>query len=150
MPSGARDAILKARSALHRSIFSATKGRVLGRWGGHPVVMLTTIGRRTGRRRITMLASPLQDGDRIILVASNGGAARHPDWFLNLRDRPEVDVLMAGRRERMHARVATPEEEEGLWPRVTSRSPSYGRYRDRTTRRIPIVLLEPATARSDP
>ena len=97
-----------------------------------------------------MLASPLQEGDRILLVASNGGAPRHPDWFLNLQDRPDVEVVMKGRGGRMRARTATPEEGARLWPQVTSRSPSYGRYRDRTTREIPLVLLEPSMSDAVP
>ena len=113
-------------------------------------MMLTTTGRRSGLRRVTMLVSPFQEGDRILLVASNGGAHRHPDWFLNLRDLPEVEVVMRGRSGRMHARTATPQEAERLWPQVTSRSPSYGRYRERTSREIPLVLLEPSARGPDP
>lgn len=90
-----------------------------------------------------MLVSPVQEADRIVLVASNGGAARHPDWFLNLRDRPEVDVVTSGRRGRMRARTASREEKDRLWPQVTGRSPSYARYQERTTRSIPVVVLEP-------
>jgi len=91
-----------------------------------------------------MLGTPLQDGDLIVLVASNGGAPRHPDWYLNLCERPAVDVVMRGRRGPMRARTATPEQAARLWPRVTGSSPSYGRYRARTSREIPLVLLEPA------
>ena len=131
---------------MHRRIFSATSGRLLGRWGGLPVVMLTTTGRRTGLPRTTMLTSPVQEGDRIVVVASNGGAARDPAWFLNLRDRPEVDVVMRGVRGRMSARMATGEERARLWPRITSRSPSYARYQERTSREIPLVVLEPPGA----
>jgi deazaflavin-dependent oxidoreductase (nitroreductase family) len=143
MPATLWGALRSIRSRLHRWIFTATHGRVLGRWGGLPVVQLTTTGRRTGRRRVTMLASPLQEGDRIVLVASNGGAPRHPDWYLNLRDGPDVEVMMRGRRGPMRARTATPDEQTRLWPLVTNGSPSYGRYRARTTRAIPIVVLEP-------
>jgi deazaflavin-dependent oxidoreductase (nitroreductase family) len=146
MSTGPKDTLLKIRSVLHRRIFAATNGRLLGTWGGLPVVMLTTTGRRTSRPRTTMLASPVQEGDRIVLVASNGGAPRHPDWFLNLRDLPEADVVMRGRRGHMHARIATPEDKDRLWPKVTGRSPSYARYQERTTRDIPLVLLEPAEA----
>ena len=149
MLSGGKATVLKVRSGLHRWIFSATNGRLLGRWGGLPVVMLATTGRRSGRRRITMLVSPFQEGDRILLVASNGGAHRHPDWFLNLRERPDVEVVMRGRRARMRARTATPQEGERLWPQVTGRSPSYGRYRERTSREIPLVLLEPPARGAD-
>jgi len=143
MTTAGREALLRIRTRLHRRIFSATGGRVLGRWGGLPVVMLTTTGRRTGLPRTTMLASPVQEGDRIVVVASDGGAPSHPDWFLNLRDRAQVDVVMRGVRGRMSARTATLEERARLWPQITSRSPSYARYQERTSREIPLVLLEP-------
>lgn len=136
--------VLSLRSRAHRAVFTASGGRLLGRWGGLPVVMLTTTGRRTGRPRTTMLASPAQDGDRVVLVASNGGAARDPDWFLNLVAHPDVQVLTRGRHEPRRARVATAAEKKRLWPQITANSPSYGRYQERTTRDIPIALLEPA------
>lgn len=143
-PARAMDSLRRLRSAAHRSVFSATNGRVLATWGGLPVVLLTTTGRKTGLPRTTIVTSPLQDGDRVVLVASNGGSPRHPAWFLNLRDRPEVTVLMGGRRTGRRARVATPAEKDRLWAQVASRAPSYARYQRQTTRDIPIVLLEPA------
>jgi deazaflavin-dependent oxidoreductase (nitroreductase family) len=150
MVSGLKSRLLKGRSGLHRLVFRASKGRLLGRWGGLPVVMITTTGRRTGRPRTTMLVSPVQRNDAIVVVASNGGAPRHPDWFLNLQARPDVDVMMTGRRERMRARAATGKEKDLLWPLVTGRSPSYARYQQRTARDIPLVVLEPATATPGP
>jgi deazaflavin-dependent oxidoreductase (nitroreductase family) len=130
-------------------IFCTTKGRLLGRWGGIPVVMLTTTD-RTGQPRTTMLASPLQEGERIVLVASNGGAPRDPVWLRNLRERPDVGVLMKGLEARMLARIASPEEKIRLWPQITTRSPSYGRYQERTARDIPVVLVEPTASWSTP
>jgi deazaflavin-dependent oxidoreductase (nitroreductase family) len=143
MASGWKNRLLAARSRVHRTVFSATDGRLMGRWGGLPVVMLTTTGRRTGRPRTTIVVSPLRDGERIVLVASNGGADKHPDWYRNLLDCPDVDVVMKGRRARMRGTTATPDEKARLWPRIESGSPAYGRYRRRTTRDIPLVLLEP-------
>jgi deazaflavin-dependent oxidoreductase (nitroreductase family) len=143
MSTGGREALLRIRTGLHRRIFAVSGGRVLARWGGSPVVMLTTTGRRTGLPRTTMLASPVQEGDRIVVVASNGGAPSHPDWFLNLQARGQADVVMRGVRARMSARTATLEERARLWPRIISRSPSYARYQERTSREIPLVLLEP-------
>lgn len=90
-----------------------------------------------------MLVSPVSEGERLVLVASNGGAPRHPDWFLNLQERPAVDVVVRGGRRRMRARIATAAEKDRLWPQVIDRSPSYARYQERTTRSIPLVLLEP-------
>jgi deazaflavin-dependent oxidoreductase (nitroreductase family) len=109
-----------------------------------PVVMLTTTGRKTGKKRTKMLTSPLREGDGIILVASYGGDDRHPTWFLNLRDNPDVEVMTTGKTQRMIARVASPDERAKLWPRVVKQYRGYGRYQERTKREIPLVILEPA------
>lgn len=138
----AKDAAFRLVTGLHRRVFTASGGRLLGRVAGMPVVMLATTGRRSGKRRTTMLTSPVHDGERVVLVASFGGDDRHPTWFLNLREHPEVEVTMLGRRRRMRARVATDEEKAELWPRVTAAFRAYGAYRHRTERDIPLVILE--------
>jgi deazaflavin-dependent oxidoreductase (nitroreductase family) len=95
-----------------------------------------------------MLTSPVQTGDALVIVASRGGDDRHPAWFLNLRDRPDVEVAVAGEARRpMRARVASPRERAELWPRVTAASRRYADYQARTGREIPLVLLEPAQRR---
>jgi deazaflavin-dependent oxidoreductase (nitroreductase family) len=92
-----------------------------------------------------MLASPVQEGDVLVIVASRGGDDHHPAWFLNLVDHPDVEVTFGGRPKRpMRARVATPSEREALWPRVTAAYRGYGSYQRKTRRQIPLVLLEPA------
>jgi deazaflavin-dependent oxidoreductase (nitroreductase family) len=146
VPTRPKDAAAKFLGGLHRSVFSASNGRLLGRFSGMPVVMLTTTGRKSGRPRTTMLTSPVQEGDRIVLVASYGGDPHHPAWFLNLRDNPDVEVVTGGKRARMRARVASAEEKERLWPQVTAKYKGYGGYQERTTRDIPLVLLEPLDA----
>ena len=106
-----------------------------------PVVELTTIGRKTGLRRSVMLTSPVQEGDTWVLVA---GADHDTGWLLNLRERPEVEVSRKGRpNERMHARVATPEERARLWPQVVTAYKGYAKYQAGTDREIPLVMLEP-------
>ena len=93
-----------------------------------------------------MLTSPLQEGTTIVVVASRGGDDTHPAWFLNLRDNPEVEVAYKGApKQPMHARVATPEERARLWPLVTADHKNYAGYQTKTTREIPLVLLEPAS-----
>ena len=131
-------------TGLHKAVFRATNGRVANRGFGMPVVILATTGRKTGKRRETMLTSPVQDGDRVVLVASYGGDDRHPTWFLNLRDKPEVELTMDGKTRPMQARVATSEDKAELWPRVVEAYKGYGQYQKRTERDIPLVILEPA------
>src|SRR5713226_5379497 len=123
-----KDNIAKAVNAFHRTMFSLSGGVVGGRVAGMPVVMLTTTGRKSGKKRTTMLTSPLVDDDRVVLVASYGGDPRHPTWFLNLRDNPDVEISMRGRRGPMRAHVASPDEKSELWPKVVQRYKGYGRY----------------------
>lgn len=139
-----KDLVARAVGSFHRSLFSATKGRVGGKLFGMPAVMLTTTGRKTGKRRRTMLTSPIHDDHRVVLVASYGGDSRNPTWFLNLRDQPDVEITMQGRTRPMRARVASAGEKEELWPRIVERYKGYGQYQTRTDRDIPVVILEPA------
>jgi deazaflavin-dependent oxidoreductase (nitroreductase family) len=109
-----------------------------------PVLELTTTGRKSGRPHTVVLTSPVRDGDAIVVVASRGGDNHHPAWFLNLRDNPDVEVVIGREPERsMRARVADPDERARLWPQVVARYKGYGDYQTRTDREIPLVLLEP-------
>lgn len=137
------DLVFKAMNLVHRHLFNATKGRVGGRALGMPVVMLTTRGRRSGQPRTSMLTSPTTDGDTMVLVASRGGDDRHPAWFLNLREHPEVDVVTGGTRAKMRAVVASAEKKKRLWPAVVEAYKGYATYQSRTDRDIPLVLLHP-------
>jgi deazaflavin-dependent oxidoreductase (nitroreductase family) len=130
-------------TGLHKAVFRASNGRLANRGFGMPVVELATTGRKSGKRRTTMLTSPVQDGESVVLVASWGGDDRHPTWFLNLRDKPEVELTMGGRTRPMRARVATSNEKTELWPRVVEAYKGYAGYQKRTDRDIPLVILEP-------
>ncbi|MGH9188139.1 MAG: nitroreductase family deazaflavin-dependent oxidoreductase [Acidimicrobiales bacterium] len=136
----------RAITDAHATVFRATDGRVLNRISGMPVLMLTTIGRTSGERRTVMLTAPVRDGERLVIVASRGGAPRHPGWFLNLRANPSVEVTMAGWKRTMRARVATSEERARLWPQVVGAYRGYEQYQRRTSRQIPLVILEPASS----
>jgi deazaflavin-dependent oxidoreductase (nitroreductase family) len=86
----------------------------------------------------------VQEGDTYVVVASRGGDDPHPAWFLNLRDNPDVEVAIKGApKQPMRARVASPEERARLWPLVTADHKNYAAYQTKTTREIPLVLLEP-------
>ncbi len=132
-------------NSFHRRLLALSGGRLGWRAGRMPVLELTTEGRRSSRPHAVMLASPVQEGDVLVIVASRGGDDHHPAWFLNLVDHPDVEVTFGGRPKRpMRARVATPSEREALWPRVTAAYRGYGSYQRKTRRQIPLVLLEPA------
>jgi len=141
----AKDAFMRVVNGMHRGMFMATNGRLGNRIAGMPVLMLETTGRKSGKKRTTMLTSPVQEDDCIVLVASYGGDPRHPTWFLNLRANPEVEIVMDGQRRPMTARVANDEERNRLWPNVTGKYRGYAQYQTRTDREIPLVILEPRT-----
>jgi deazaflavin-dependent oxidoreductase (nitroreductase family) len=138
-----KDAFYKVGTGIHRAVFNASKGRIFGKAFGMPIVELLTTGRRSGKERSTMLAVPISDGERLVLVASFGGDDRHPAWYLNLQANPEVRATIAGSTRTMIARIATEEERDELWPRITSVFEGYARYQERTERPIPVVILEP-------
>jgi deazaflavin-dependent oxidoreductase (nitroreductase family) len=138
-----KDTLFRGINAFHRSLVRASGGRVGGRLGGMPVVILETVGRKSGEPRRTMLTAPVVDGDTVVLVASYGGDSRHPAWYLNLTADPSVTIERGGRREPMTARTATAEEKAALWPRIVKSYRGYAGYQKRTDREIPVVLLTP-------
>jgi deazaflavin-dependent oxidoreductase (nitroreductase family) len=142
-----KDAIFKAITKFHQVLFDLTKGKIAGRASGMPVVKLTTIGRKSGQPRSTMLATPLEEGDNVVLVASYGGDDRDPMWFANLVANPDVDVVMSGSNRSMRARVAEGDERTRLWETLTAKHSNYAGYQRKTSRQIPVIVLEPrATA----
>ena len=104
-------------------------------------LLLTTRGRRSGQLRRTALIYG-RDGDRYLVVASVGGSARHPAWYLNLTEHPEVEVQVGAERFAATARTAGPEEKPRLWSLMTAIWPAYEDYQRKTTRDIPVVILE--------
>ncbi|WP_165064774.1 nitroreductase/quinone reductase family protein [Marisediminicola senii] len=138
---------LKFMNDVHRLLISATRGRLGWNAMGMPVLEVTTIGRRSGEARPTMLTAPLHKGGRYVIVASRGGDDRHPAWYLNMLDEPVVQVsVKGGPAEPMTARQATDDERSRMWPLITGKYPNYAGYQKRTTRQIPLVILEPVAA----
>lgn len=132
----------KWATRLHTSIYRATGGRLGGRMVESPVVLLTTTGRKTGRERVTPLLY-LEDGGNLVVVASNGGAAGHPAWWLNLRANPEARVRAGNRTLRVRAEEAGGEEKRRLWARLVEMYPAYEDYQRKTDREIPVSVLRP-------
>jgi deazaflavin-dependent oxidoreductase (nitroreductase family) len=134
---------IKIMSAANTWIFRASGGRLGAKFvGGAPVLLLTTIGRRSGQPRTAPLLY-LQDGDSYVIVASKGGMAHHPLWYRNLESNPEVEVEVGREKKRMVARRASKEEKSALWPRLVAMYRSYDDYQARTERDIPVVILSP-------
>jgi F420H(2)-dependent quinone reductase len=127
---------------IHTAVYRATGGRVGSAAGGITNLLLTTTGRRSGAPRTVPLAY-IEDAGRFVVVASNGGADRPPAWWVNLRHDPAATVELGSRRIPVTARETTDEERSRLWPVLKQVNPFYAQYEQITTRRIPVVLLEP-------
>jgi deazaflavin-dependent oxidoreductase (nitroreductase family) len=127
--------------ARHIHRYVQTEGRKGHQWRGVHTLLLTTRGRKTEKLRRTALIYG-RDGDRYLVVASNGGAKRHPSWYLNLADNPEVEVQVGAETFAARALTASPEERSELWRAMASIWPEYNRYQAKTERDIPVVILE--------
>jgi deazaflavin-dependent oxidoreductase (nitroreductase family) len=128
----------------HAGLLRVTRGRLGGRNLIAPrqrVLALTTEGRKSGTRRSTAVGY-VEDGDDVVLVASNAGLDRPPAWWLNLRENPEAEIDVRGERRTVRAREATDEERERLWPRVVESFRGFDDYAAYTRREIPLVVLE--------
>src|SRR5690606_8509459 len=102
------DALMVGMNLLHRAVLALTGGRIGWKLGPMTAVELHTVGRRSGKRRSTMLSAPISDDGRIVLVASKGGDDRHPQWYQNLVTNPEVELRVRDTTRRMRARTASP------------------------------------------
>jgi deazaflavin-dependent oxidoreductase (nitroreductase family) len=129
----------------HVRRYQETDGEVGYLWNGATCLVLTTTGRTTGQTRHSALICGF-DGDTCIIVASKGGAPTNPSWFLNLAAEPDVEVQVKGDRYRAVARTVEGAERDRLWKIMTDVWPSYDQYQERTTRVIPVVVLERVAA----
>jgi len=127
----------------HVERYEATDGDEGHDWRGTTTLILTTRGRHSGEPRRTPLIYQ-RDGDKVLIVASKGGAPTPPQWFLNLSDDPEVGVQIRDDRYTAHARMATPAEKPAMWRTMAATWPDYDSYQQKTEREIPIVVLERA------
>jgi deazaflavin-dependent oxidoreductase (nitroreductase family) len=125
----------------HLKRYLATNGEDGHEWRGITTLALTTLGRRSGKPRRTMLIYG-KDGDRYVVVASKGGAPEHPLWYENLTAHPEVVVQVLADRFHARARTAEGEERARLWKRMAGIFPNYDEYQQKTSREIPVVVLE--------
>ena len=126
----------------HVDRYLATDGEEGHDWQGARTLILTTTGRRSGRRRQTPLIYG-RHGDDYLVVASKGGSPQHPDWYHNLVANPEVDIQVKGDKLHARARTATSEEKPELWRIMTATGTPYDEFQAKANREIPVVVLEP-------
>lgn len=127
--------------ALQVFFYRLTGGKIGGTFRGAPVLLLTTTGRKTGKRRTTPLLY-VRNGNNWTVVASNGGRPKDPSWFFNLRRNPEAEIQIKTNVSKVLAKQASPEEKTRLWPLLTKMYPTYNDYQKKTEREIPVVILE--------
>jgi deazaflavin-dependent oxidoreductase (nitroreductase family) len=135
--------VFEALTRVNVVAYRLTGGKVGGRLGKAPILLLHHRGARSGAERVSPLIY-LPDGEDAVIVASKGGTDRHPAWFHNLRANPDTVVEIGRERRRVRARVAEPAERERLWPLVVGIYRSYESYQTYTERTIPLVILEPS------
>lgn len=126
---------------LDRPLLYLSRGR-FSMSPGQPILLLVTIGAKSGQPRSTPLLY-FPDGERIVVIASNGGRARHPGWYHNLRAHPHATVYARGRVGAYVAREANGEERAALWRKAVDYFAGFTLYEERTTRHIPVIVLTP-------
>ncbi len=136
------DRLFRLVTAGHTTVYRTTGGKLGGKMQGSPVLLLETTGRKSGKRRTTPLLY-LPDGSNMVIVASKGGATKHPAWWLNLRENPETEVQVGPRTLEVRAEETTGKDRERLWQRLVAMYPGYADYQRRTDREIPVVRLRP-------
>ena len=128
-------------NALHIFLYRRTRGRLGSKVQGLRILLLSTIGRRSGKTRVTPLGYFEHEGSYVV-IASNAGFDRHPGWYHNLRSQLRVTIEVGNRVMAAEAKVVGPDAHKQLWSKLISLSPGYARYAERTRRVIPLVALQ--------
>jgi len=126
----------------HVRQYEATQGATGHDWNNTQILILRTRGRKSGELRKAPLIYG-RDGSRYLVVASKGGAPEHPGWYKNLLAHPDIEIQVRGDVLPVHARTASTEEKNRVWPIMVAQWPDYDKYQGSTSRDIPVVVLEP-------
>ena len=138
MPAGA----LRALGKLNTPIYRLTRGRLMNKVGKAPVMLLTSTGRRSGQARTAPVVYGV-DGERLVVISSNGGNHNAPGWSYNLKANPDAEVEIGGERRKVRARVADGEERAELWRRMNEEYAGFDDYEHNVQRDIALFVLEP-------
>ena len=144
--SGAANLALKLGSSVHAGVYRATGGKLFGRMGKSPILILNTVGRKSGKKRAIPLLYVV-DGEDFVIIASKGGTPTHPAWYLNLIANPDATVEVKDRKVRVRADEVDGEEKARLWQKMAEMYPTYDDYQKKTKREIPLLVLRPRAAR---
>jgi deazaflavin-dependent oxidoreductase (nitroreductase family) len=136
------DSWLKATGKFNVPIYRLSRGRIFGKIGTAPVLLLTSTGRRSGQQRTAPVVF-LADGERQIVIGSNAGHARTPAWSYNLQANPDAEIEIGAKRRKVRARVAEGEERAELWRKVNEMYEGFDSYDANTSRKIAVFVLEP-------
>jgi F420H(2)-dependent quinone reductase len=123
-------------------IFRRTQGKSMSSMRGMPILLLNTLGRKSGKSRTTPLMY-FRDGENYVITASNLGRDQYPSWFYNLKNSSQVEIEVPGQRLVVSPSIASESEQARLWPQLVAQAPFFDEYRKGTTRPIPLVLLRP-------
>lgn len=135
--------VVKVMSRANTWIYRASGGRLGAKWMyGCPILLLTTVGRKSGEKRTAPLLF-LEDGARVVIVGSQGGMSKDPLWVKNIDANPDVEIEIGRQKRPMRARRGTAEEKARYWPALCKMYPDYADYQARTLRDIPVILLDP-------
>ncbi|CAN5743423.1 nitroreductase/quinone reductase family protein [soil metagenome] len=140
--SGPARLALKLGSSVHAGVYRATGGKLFGRMGKSPILLLNTVGRKSGKKRAIPLLYVV-DGEDFVIIASKGGTPTHPAWYLNLKANPETTVEVGDRKVRVKAEEVDAEEKIRLWQKMVEMYPTYDDYQKKTEREIPLLVLHP-------
>jgi len=136
--------LFKLVARIHTWLYRLTGGRLGSQMSGLNVLLLTSRGRKSGKNRTTPLGY-IMDGDNFVIIASNGGLDNHPAWYHNLRSTPLTTIQVRERVIRVNADRASAAERQRLWQTLIQTAPGYANYEKRTSREIPLVILQPAS-----
>jgi deazaflavin-dependent oxidoreductase (nitroreductase family) len=123
--------------------FRVNAGKVGGPFAGAPLLLLHTIGARTGKERVNPMMYQDIGGSAVAVFASKGGEPTHPDWYHNLVANPDVTAEIGSETRHFRARTATGDERERIWTQQKQDYPGYADYEAKTDRKIPVVILDP-------
>jgi F420H(2)-dependent quinone reductase len=123
-------------------VYRRSGGKRMGRVRGMPILLLTSVGRKTGKQRVTPVMY-MRDGNNYVIIAANAGARRNPGWFANLQANPQTTIEVDDMTRTVMTHKASKEEKDRIWPRFVEQAPFLEGYRKKTTRDMPIIILQP-------